>query len=98
MPNPPNSFSRILVTGGAGYVGSVLVPKLLAAGYGVTVLDLYLYGDDVFDGVRGDPALRTCGKSRVTCATLPPSPRRWKAATRSFILPASPMIPRSSWI
>ena len=41
----------------AGYAGSVLVPKLLAAGYGVTVLDLYLY-DDVFDGVRGDPDLR----------------------------------------
>jgi nucleoside-diphosphate-sugar epimerase len=58
MPNSPNSLSRVLVTGGAGYVGSVLVPKLLAAGYGVTVLDLYLYGDDVFDGVRGNPGLR----------------------------------------
>ena len=35
----------ILVTGGAGYVGSVAVPKLLAAGHRVNVLDLYLYGD-----------------------------------------------------
>ena len=35
----------ILVTGGAGYVGSVAVPKLLAAGHRVKVLDLYLYGD-----------------------------------------------------
>lgn len=42
----------VLVTGGAGYVGSVLVPKLLAAGYRVKVLDLYLYGDDVLPGVR----------------------------------------------
>ncbi|MBO6518914.1 MAG: SDR family oxidoreductase [Rhodospirillales bacterium] len=40
---------NVLVTGGAGYVGAVLVPKLLAAGHGVTVLDLYLYGDDVLE-------------------------------------------------
>ena len=38
-------FDRVLVTGGAGYVGSNLVPKLLAAGYRVTVLDLCIYGD-----------------------------------------------------
>ena len=48
----------VLVTGGAGYVGSVLVPKLLGAGHEVTVLDLYLYGHDVLDAVRGDPKLR----------------------------------------
>lgn len=40
---------RILVTGGAGYVGAILVPKLLSLGYGVTVLDLFLYADeDIF--------------------------------------------------
>jgi len=38
-------FKRVLITGGAGYVGSNLVPKLLGAGYQVTVLDLYIYGD-----------------------------------------------------
>ncbi len=38
-------FDRILVTGGAGYVGSNLVPKLLQAGYRVSVLDLCIYGD-----------------------------------------------------
>lgn len=42
-----NDIKQVLVTGGAGYVGSALVPKLLAAGYGVRVIDLYLYGIDV---------------------------------------------------
>ena len=49
---------HVLVTGGAGYVGAVLVPKLLAAGHKVTVLDLYLYGDDVLAAVKDDPGLR----------------------------------------
>jgi len=47
-----------MVTGGAGYVGSNLVPKLLAAGYGVTVLDLYIYGDDIFSAYGDNPDLR----------------------------------------
>ena len=42
----------------AGYVGSALVPKLLAAGHRVTVLDLYLYGDDVLDHIKGNVKLR----------------------------------------
>lgn len=47
-------FKNVLVVGGAGYVGSALVPKLLTAGYHVRVFDLYLYsnskklGEDVF--------------------------------------------------
>lgn len=51
-------MQRVLVTGGAGYVGAVLVPKLLQAGYGVTVLDLYLYGRHVLAPVQGNPNLR----------------------------------------
>ena len=51
------SVSRVLVTGGAGYVGSRLVPKLLAVGYGVNVLDLYWYGESVLAECRSHPKL-----------------------------------------
>lgn len=51
---------NIFITGGAGYVGSVLVPKLLDKGYSVTVLDLMIYGEEVLpkherlNAVKGD--------------------------------------------
>lgn len=42
-----SALRNIFVTGGAGYVGAVLVPRLLDAGYQVTVLDLMIYGEAV---------------------------------------------------
>ena len=40
-------INKIFITGGAGYVGAVLVPHLLEKGYTVTVLDLMIYGEHV---------------------------------------------------
>ncbi len=54
---------NILITGGAGYLGSTLVPKLLSLGHKVTVLDNFMFGQDSlaaccanpdFEIVRGD--------------------------------------------
>lgn len=50
-------IKRVLITGGAGYVGAVLVPKMLKLGYQVKVLDLYLYGE-VFQAYKNNPALK----------------------------------------
>lgn len=51
-----SEFKNVLITGGAGYVGSALVPSLLDKGYNVTVYDLYLYGD-VFKHIEKNPNL-----------------------------------------
>ena len=54
---------KILVTGGAGYLGSIMVPRLLAAGHSVTVLDAFIFRQNslaeccahpAFQVVRGD--------------------------------------------
>jgi nucleoside-diphosphate-sugar epimerase len=49
------SQHRILVTGGAGYIGSVLCPKLLAEGHTVTVYDGLFFGRDPMDELIRDP-------------------------------------------
>ena len=54
---------KVLITGGAGYIGSILAADLLAAGYGVTVLDNFMYrqnslldccAHEKFSVIRGD--------------------------------------------
>lgn len=56
-------MTKVLVTGGAGYLGSILVPALLERGFAVTVVDNFMYGQDSlaavcyrpeFSLVRGD--------------------------------------------
>lgn len=51
-------MSRILVTGGAGYIGTSLVPRLLDAGHGVTVFDSLLHGGDALMPFFACPAFR----------------------------------------
>jgi nucleoside-diphosphate-sugar epimerase len=46
---------NVLVIGGAGYIGSVLVRKLLNRGYDVTVLDALVYGDESIRDLYGRP-------------------------------------------
>jgi len=65
---------NILVTGGAGYIGSILVPKLLDNGYSVTVIDNFMYNQssllDVCNHenltiIRGDIRDRTIIKNHL---------------------------------
>jgi nucleoside-diphosphate-sugar epimerase len=70
-----NNTMNILVTGGAGYLGSTLVPLLLADGHRVRVLDVLLHGGESllgvwshpnFEFVRGDICERAQVQSAVT--------------------------------
>jgi nucleoside-diphosphate-sugar epimerase len=53
-------MKKVFITGGAGYVGAVMVPHILEQGFEVTVLDLMIYGEDVLqkhhnlNAVKGD--------------------------------------------
>jgi nucleoside-diphosphate-sugar epimerase len=47
---------NVLVVGGAGYIGSVMVRRLIAQGYKVRVLDSLLLGDGPVASLRNDPA------------------------------------------
>ena len=63
---------NILVTGGAGYLGSILVPELLAAGHAVTVLDSFMFRQTPFGHVCHVPGLSIVRGDAREAATLRP--------------------------
>jgi nucleoside-diphosphate-sugar epimerase len=52
-PNPPEKGRTVLITGGAGYIGSVLTGRLLERGYNVRLLDRLYWGDGPLDAYAG---------------------------------------------
>lgn len=63
---------NILVTGGAGYLGSIMVPDLLAAGHKVTVVDNFFYQQSSLNHVCNDPNFSVVrGDIRVENVMMP---------------------------
>ena len=62
----------VLVTGGAGYLGSIVVPALLAAGHRVTVLDNFMFGQSSLSAACADPAFSVVRGDARNEATLAP--------------------------
>jgi UDP-glucose 4-epimerase len=68
---PVSASRRVLITGGAGFVGATLVRRLAAAGYAVRVLDNYSTGDPSYlDGVGADLVQGDIRDDRVLDAAL----------------------------
>ncbi|MBC8096284.1 MAG: NAD-dependent epimerase/dehydratase family protein, partial [Akkermansiaceae bacterium] len=70
---------KILITGGAGYIGSVLTPTLLADGHEVTVVDNFYFNQsslmdccpyEKFQVIRGDSREESLMKPLVAKADL----------------------------
>lgn len=80
-------MTKVLVTGGAGYIGSTLVPALLDRGFAVTVLDNFMYGQDSLASVCYHPAF-----------SLVRGDVRSKDVTRPLIKDADVIIPLAALV
>jgi nucleoside-diphosphate-sugar epimerase len=65
-------MASILVTGGAGYLGSIIVPELLAARHRVTVLDSFMYLQNSLAHVCADPNFEVINGDARCVETLKP--------------------------
>ena len=103
-------FKKVLVTGGAGYVGSILVPKLLESDYEVNVIDLMIYGEtlkkhpklkifkgDIRDNDLVKKSLQKCNAViHLACISNDPSFELDKSLGKSINLSAfSPLVENS---
>jgi nucleoside-diphosphate-sugar epimerase len=79
--------SRILVTGGAGYLGSILVPDLLAAGHAVTVLDNFLFRQSSLNQLCADPKF-TVARGDIRDEAL----MRRLLATADIVIPLAALV------
>src|SRR5204863_8457370 len=52
VPEAPNPGQRVLLAGGAGYIGCILAGRLLERGYEVRILDRMWWGDDPLAHIR----------------------------------------------
>ena len=89
------TFKNVLVTGGAGYVGSLLVPQLLELGYRVTAYDSMYFGDHFLP--KGNPNLKVVKgdlSSWVTAEAKAPRLSLRRTARRNTRAPANAPINR----
>jgi nucleoside-diphosphate-sugar epimerase len=85
---------RILVTGGAGYIGSVLVPTLLAAGHEVTVLDSFIFAQSSLLECCASPAFRVIRGDARDEATLAGALRDQQVVVALAALVGAPLCDR----
>jgi nucleoside-diphosphate-sugar epimerase len=55
LKTDPAKARKILLLGGAGYLGSVLTPQLLSRGFAVRILDSFLFGETSLDDAKTHP-------------------------------------------
>jgi nucleoside-diphosphate-sugar epimerase len=69
-PAPPERGRTVLVTGGAGYIGSVLTGRLLERGYNVRVLDRLYWGEGPLEGYSGRIELEVADVREIPSSAL----------------------------